>query len=248
MITSDQLIPLLKTGLLLLILLFLCFPAIHAQELNLGVNGQLAVPQNEFDESINTLGGGININGLYRFADVPFGLGLDFNFINFGRDTRDEPLSTTIPDLRVEVENRYNLLQLLAQAKVQSRDGIFRPFIEGLVGFNYFFTETSINERGFGSSDPIASDTNFEDFAFAWGGGAGLMIRVFDHRGRESINRMSEQIGAGYINLGIRFLNGSEAEYLREGSVQVENGDVTFDTLQSRTDMLMIQLGFVFRF
>lgn len=241
----------MKTFYLLSILLFSSIVLLHtttnAQELDAGVNFQVIVPQNEFSESINTIGFGLNINGLYRFPQSPFGLGLDFNFNNFGRDTREEPLSTTIPDLKVRVENEYNLVQGLMVAKVQPQDGVLRPYAEGLAGFNYFYTQTSIENRRNQGEEPIARDTNFEDWAFAWGGGGGLMIRVFDRRG--SANLTAENpIAAGYINLGARYLNGSEAEYLREGSIVIENGSVTYDTLQSRTDMLVIQLGFVLRF
>lgn len=218
-----------------------------AQELDAGINFQVVIPQNEFDESINTIGGGLNIYGLYRFPQSPFGLGLDFNFNNFGQDTRDEPLSSTIPDLKVRVENEYNLVQGFMIAKVQPQDGVLRPYAEGLAGFNYFYTQTNIENRGNQGDEPIATDTNFEDWAFAWGGGGGVMIRVFDRRG--SANLTAENpIAAGYINLGARYLNGSEAEYLREGSIVIENGNVSYDTLQSRTDMLIIQLGFVLRF
>lgn len=227
--------------------LLLFIPHLYAQELNAGVDLQVVLPQNEFSESIDTDGFGLHAFGLYRFGQSPFGLGLDFNFINFGRDTRDEPLSSTIPDLRVRVENEYNLIQGLMLAKVQPPDGIFRPYAEGLAGFNYFFTQTSIENRRNTGGEPIATDTNFDDWGFAWGGGGGVMVRVFDRRGSETYNS-ENPVAAGYINTGVRFLNGSEAEYLREGSIIVENGTVSFDTLQSRTDMLIIQLGFVLRF
>jgi|AntRauTorckE6833_2_1112554.scaffolds.fasta_scaffold13027_3 hypothetical protein len=241
----------MKNVYILIILLLAVTSIFHqsaaAQELDAGFNIQVVIPQNEFDESINTIGGGINLQGLYRFPESPFGLGLDFNFINFGRDTRDEPLSSTIPDLKVRVENEYNLVQGFMVAKVQPQDGILRPYAEGLAGFNYFYTQTTIENRGSNGGEPIASDTNFDDWAFAWGAGGGIMIRVFDRRG--SVNYASgNQIAAGYINLGARYLNGSNAEYLREGSIVIENGNVTYDTLQSRTDMLLIQLGFVLRF
>lgn len=225
----------------------ICHQSANAQELDASINFQVVLPQNEFDESINTTGVGLNLNGLYRFPQSPFGIGLDFNFINFGRDTRDEPLSSTIPDLTVRVENEYNLVQGFLVAKVQPRDGVLRPYAEGLAGFNYFYTQTNIENRRNQGDEPIATDTNFEDWAFAWGGGGGLMIRVFDRRGSASLNA-ENPIAAGYINLGARYLNGSEAEYLREGSIVIENGSVTYDTLQSRTDMLVIQLGFVLRF
>lgn len=233
------------SALILIILIFV--KPVTAQEINASINLQGVFPQNEFRESIDTDGIGLNINGLYRFGDSPFGMGLDFNFINFGRDTRDEPLSSTIPDLRVRVENEYNLVQGLAVARVQSPDGTVRPFAEGLAGFNYFFTQTSIEDRRNQGGEPIATDTNFEDWGFAWGGGGGLMIRVFDRRGSENLTR-ENPLAAGYLNLGVRYLNGSEAEYLREGSIVVDNGSVTYETLRSRTDMLLIQFGFVFRF
>ena len=224
-----------------------CHQTVNAQEFDASINLQVIAPQNEFHESIDATGVGINLQGLYKFPDSPFGLGLDFNFNNFGRDTRDEPISSTIPDLRVRVENEYNLIQGMLIAKVQPQDGIIRPYAEGLAGFNYFYTQTSIENRRNQGDEPIATDTNFEDWAFAWGGGGGVMIRVFDRR--NSVNYSSENpVAAGYINLGVRYLNGSEAEYLREGSIQVSNGNVTYDTLQSRTDMLVFQLGFVVRF
>lgn len=220
--------------LLFILILIPIFTAIHqpllAQELNAGLNLQVVYPQNEFSESIETLGFGINLNGMYRFPQSPFGLGLDFNFINFGRDTRDEPL---IPDLTVRVENEYNLAQGLIAARVQSPDGVLRPFAEGLAGFNYFYTQTSIENRRGQSEEPIATDTNFEDWGFAWGGGGGFMIRVFDRRGSENLTP-ENPLAAGYINLGMRYLNGSEAEYLREGSIIVDNGSVTCDTLYSK--------------
>lgn len=221
--------------------------SINAQELNAGINLQVVLPQNEFDESINTTGLGINLNGLYKFPQSPFGLGLDFNFINFGQDSRDEPLSSTIPDLTVRVKNEYNLVQGLLAAKIQPQDGVLRPYAEGLAGFNYFYTQTSIENRRNQGDEPIATDTNFDDWGFAWGGGGGVMIRVFDRRG--SVNLTSDNpLAAGYINLGVRYLNGSEAEYLKEGSIRRSNGNVTYDTLKSRTDMLIIQFGFVMEF
>ena len=46
------------------------------------------------------------------------------------------------------------------------------------------------------------------------------------------------------LNLGARYLFGSRAKYLKEGSVHRENGEASFDVLRSKTDMLMVQVGF----
>ncbi|MCX6132531.1 MAG: hypothetical protein NTU47_01845 [Ignavibacteriales bacterium] len=41
---------------------------------------------------------------------------------------------------------------------------------------------------------------------------------------------------------------GSQAEYLREGSIRRVSGQVVYDINKSKTDLLMIQLGLEFRF
>lgn len=218
-----------------------------AQEFVIEGDFQVAAPQGEYKESIDRVGFGVNLNAFYRFTNTPFSTGLDFNFMNFGVDSREEPISSNIPDLRVRVENSYNLFQLFAKAKIQPPSGFLRPYAEGLIGFNYFFTETTISERNNSSSDPIASDTNFDDAALAWGGGAGVMIRIADNRNKApKINEDGNEMISSkttYINLGVRYLSGNEAEYLKEGSIQVNNGAVTYETFRSKTDMVIFQLG-----
>ncbi|MEQ8525078.1 hypothetical protein [Gracilimonas sp.] len=230
-----------------LILILVASNVIVAQEFIIEGNLQLANPQGEYKESIDRVGFGVNLNAFYRFKNTPLSTGLDFNFMNFGVDSREEPISSNIPDLRVRVENSYNLFQLFVKGKIQPPSGFLRPYAEGLFGFNYFFTETTISERNNSSSDPIASDTNFDDAALAWGGGAGVMIRIADNRNKEpKISEDGNEMISSkttYINLGIRYLSGKEAEYLKEGSIQVNNGRVTYETFRSKTDMIIFQLG-----
>lgn len=224
----------------------------EAQEVGLEGNLQLIYPQGEYKENVDRLGFGLNFNGYYSKEGTPFGMGFDINFMNFGVDSREEPISSNIPDVRVVVDNSYNLFQFLLTGKLHPVDGVIRPYAEGVVGLNYLFTSTSITERNNSSSDPIASDTNFKDFAFAYGGGAGFKIRVYDHSGRppkfneDGSETMNSK--AGYINFGVKYVFGSEAEYLKEGSIQINNGTVNYDTSRSRTDMMVIQLGFVVLF
>jgi len=228
----------MKNILIPIILVVLSASTIHAQEVNVNTNLELVFPQGEFKQSIDQLGVGFQVNGYYRFPRTIFGVGLDLGFKNFGIDSREERLSSTIPDLKVRVDNSYNLLQMMLLAKIQPPGGTVRPYIEALAGYNYFFTETSIHNRGFGNDDePIATDTNFEDWAFAWGGGTGVMIKVYKRSRPE-----------GYLNLGVRYMFGQEAEYLKKGSMQFSDGHVTYTTSRSKTDMMIVQLGAMLRF
>lgn len=45
------------------------------------------------------------------------------------------------------------------------------------------------------------------------------------------------------LGFGLGGMFGREAEYLREGSIIRENGNVTFDVVQSTTDLLYFKLG-----
>src|SRR5690606_41582819 len=83
--------------------------------------------------------------------------------------------------------------------------------------------------------EEVASSTNFDDFAWSYGAGAGFLILLSDN--------VSEGIGSLYLNLKARYIFGSEAEYLKEGSVRIENSRVHYDVSKSKTDLLQIHLG-----
>ena len=204
----------------------------QAQEAVANIQLQVAVPQGEFRDQLEEIGFGLNGMIGYMLPNSPLVLGLDMGFITFGSETRTEPLSPTIPDLRVEVENSYNMFHAHFLARVTGRDETFRPFVDFLVGFNYLFTQTTVRSRG--SMEDVFTDTNFDDFALSYGLGAGMKYRVYQDRNTGS---------RVYINLQGRYLIGNDAEYLRPGSVVVENGDVSYDVRSSSTNLLYIQLG-----
>jgi hypothetical protein len=219
---------------------------LYSQEFQLGIDFDLGVPQNEFSDQLDRLGVGVGLTAGYLIPNTPVMLGLDFGFMNFGKDVREAPWSTTIPDVTVEVENRYNLVQGNLMLRLTAPSGPVRPFAEGLFGFNYLFTETVIQERRT-TSDEIVRDTNFDDFALSYGFGAGLQFRIYQDRGERNQNgEMSP--GAVYLNLASRYMLGNEAEYLQQGSIEIENGQVNYDVSESTTDLLYFKLGIVVSF
>ncbi len=233
--------------LFLIITIILCIhPALsQAQELQIGLDLDIGVPQRDFSDQLDRVGVGLGITGAYLFPDTPFMLGLDFGFMNFGKDVREEPLSPTIPDLRVVVENRYNLVSGNLMFRLIPQPQAFRPYVEGLFGFNYFFTETAIVERGSLSGEDKLRDTNFEDIALSYGFGAGLQLRLYQDKVPD---REETSPAAVYLTLASRYMLGREAEYLQQGSVIIENGNVTYDISRSKTDMLYFKFGIVISF
>jgi len=234
-----------------LIISFLIFMVLsmnaRAQEFLVDLDFNVGAPQGEFADEIDRLGWGLGLMGGYKIPETPLMVGLDFGFMNFGVDTRTEPLSTTIPDLTVEVENSYNLVTGNLLFRLTGPPSKFRPYVDGLFGFNYFFTQTVLRERGSFSDEDVLRDTNFDDTSLSYGFGTGVNLRVYDNKEQpETASEVS--LGSVYLNAGVRYMFGREAEYLQEGSISTDNGNVTYDVSRSETDLLYFKFGVNFTF
>jgi hypothetical protein len=239
-----------KISVLIILFLFGVSGTSFSQEIQAALDFGVGIPQGDFRQQSDHVGGGINLMGGYRFANSPVMLGLEFGFMNFGTDSREEPISTTIPDVRVEVENSYNLVHGDLLFRLIAPPSTFRPYVDGLFGFNYFFTETVIRDRDdFFDDDEKLSDTNFEDSALSYGFGAGMQIRLWQRRGEITRTLNDVEPSSVYLNLRGRYMFGREAEYLQKGSIQrTDDGEVIYDVSQSTTNLLHIKLGVVVNF
>ena len=216
--------------------MFICFTNSFAQAG--GLNIMLGFPSGEFKENVKRTGFGLS--GHYLFlapsAQRPFGIGLNIGYLNYGQETRREPFSLTIPDVTVDVERSNNLVNFHALFQLGFGSGSVRPFVEGLFGGSYIFTETTIRSKG---SQEVASSTNFDDFAWSYGGGGGILIQLSSGDEEGSDN------GSLFLDLKVRYLFGSEAEYLKEGSVIISNGKVNYQISKSKTDLITAHAGVV---
>jgi len=129
-----------------------------------------------------------------------------------------------------------------AAVRLSPLEGPFRPYVEALVGFNYLFTYTSVHDEGDWSGD-IATTTNFNDWGFIFGAGAGAIIRALEFRSLQGRSLFSL-----HVEVGARYLMGGTAEYLREGSIRREHGSLRYETFRSDADLLKTHFGIVFRF
>ncbi|MCH8568163.1 MAG: porin family protein [Balneolales bacterium] len=207
---------------------------VKAQTAEFGINFQLGLPQGDFQNQLDEIGFGIQGFVGYHIPFTPVMIGIDGGFLTFGTDRRTEPLSSTIPDVRVTIENSYNMAHGHFLIRIGAPSPFFRPYIDGLVGFNYLYTESTVTSRG--SQEQVFSDTNFDDFAFSYGIGAGARVQVWD----------GTPLGQGrvYLNFGARYMLGNEAEYLRPGSNQ--SGQFVLEPARSTTNLLSFQLGVSF--
>jgi len=218
-----------------LIILLLTGFFISANAQSGGLYFSLAFPMGEFKDNLKQTGVGLN-GELFLLTPkprLPVGLGLNFAYYVYGTEKRSEAWSPNIPDVRVDVERTNNLTNFHLVFLLSPATGRFRPYVEGLFGGSYFYTQSSVKSRN--NPEPIAEDVNFDDWAWSYGVGGGLTYLV---SGDPNINN-----DAIFIDLKVRYLFGSEAEYLKKGSITIQNGQLIYDVSKSKTDLLSAHLG-----
>jgi hypothetical protein len=228
---------------LLLVGLFALLPAARAQS-TLQISGTAAVPQGSFSDALGAVGGGVSVGYLYQIPNAPLAVGLEGSAVLYGYERRREPFSLTIPDVDVAVTTSNNLAQGLAVFRLQVPNGPVRPYVDGLVGVSYLFTSTSVSDVCCHAEEyPIASSTNYDDAALAYGGGVGTQVRL--HNGVSDEGRPYEVL----LDARVRYLAGGEASYLGRGDIErYEDGTIRLYPRRSRTDLVSPQLGLTFRF
>lgn len=220
--------------------------SLYSQNFQGGADFLIGLPQGVFKDNVSRAGYGVTGNIGFAPSGYAYMFGVEFGFMNYGTERRREPFSTTIPDVTVDVETTNNFALGNLVVRLQPNSGSIRPYLEGTVGGNYLFTKTTIKNQG-NVGEEVASSTNLSDFAFSYGGGAGLLVVLarYDSEGaRQTDSKISELL----LDLRCRYLAGSEAEYLKEGSIRRVAGQVVYDINKSQTNLITIQVGIAVRF
>jgi hypothetical protein len=207
-----------------------------AQRFQAGLDFTTAIPQGEFKDNVDSNGFGIGGNFMVRLGSLPLSTGIEAAFATYGSETRQSPLSGPIPDIIVDVETKNNLVLTHFLLRAQYPRGRVRPYADGLIGFKYLFTETKVTADD--ASEPLATTRNLSDFAFSYGLGGGVQTRLAGSDGGRAI----------LLDTKVRYLWGSRARYLREGSIERLDGQVLFEVLSSNTNTVTLQVGITFQF
>jgi hypothetical protein len=207
----------------------------QGRQIQFGVDFTTVVPTGDFSKNVTNNGYGVGVQLLFGIKTTPFLVGVDAAFTNYGSEEHTEPISETIPELLVNVRTTNNITMTHLVFRAQPRNGKVRPYADALVGFKYLYTNTSILNESTG--EELTSTRNLSDLVSSYGFGGGVQVQL-GHLGRT---------GDISLDTKVRYLRGSEADYLKEGSIQRENGGVFFDNLSSRTDVVTVQVGVTFR-
>jgi hypothetical protein len=217
------------------LIVFFVFASINSAQ-TAGANFMIASPRGEFKNNVDNLGFGVQVEGTLWAPTVerPFSIGLSAGYLVYGlvSERRAWP---GFPGIYLNLTRTNSIANLHALFKITPFMGSIRPYVEGIFGGNYLFTMSEVkNENG---NQQIASSTNFDDFTWSYGGGAGLLFKLTENM---------EKVTGLFLDLKVRYMYGTEAEYLTENSVFVNNlGDTIFSPQKSKIDLITFHIGVV---
>jgi hypothetical protein len=224
-----------------LLIVFSTLPA-FAQRVELGGDILVGFPQNEFKRNVDAVGGGLSAQIGYAPEESPFLLGFRLLFLNYGSEKRSDVILGQFSPIDADITTSNNILMGQLLARLGAHVGRFRPFVEGFLGYNYLFTETTV--RGENTGETITSETNFDDGAFGYGGGGGFQFSITG----ENLDDPAAPPDGLSLSLSARYMFGGKATYLKKGSIRQENEKLVYYTHESTTDLLMIALGVTYYF
>jgi len=208
-----------------------------------GLHFNGGLPQDALEAELDRDAYGIGAQFFYAPTESPFAIGVDVSWMNYGWMSRKEPFSSTIPDVTVDVETMNNVVQAFFVLRGQVPRGPIQLYGDLLFGLNYLYTETSIQDED-GPFDEVASSTNHDDAALAYGFGGGVMVPFFTRDAGPGDGHPFQLA----LDLGARYVHGDEAEYLTEDSRRETDGRVVFDPVETRTDLVRYHVGVTARF
>lgn len=210
---------------------------------NFGLGLQLSYPMGDYKKAYDKTSVGIGGNIGYQFRDVPLQVGFDGAYMIYGSNTERRPWSSTIPNVYLDVTTNYSFSFGHLYARVQPSQGVIKPYVEGLFGFNYLATTTEVDNSHYDEDENIASTTNFDDFVMSYGLGGGAQIALISFP-----MDFTTRKGQLLLDLGVKYIFGGEAEYLPDNGLRVENGQVYYSPRKSKTDIVTARIGVELKF
>jgi hypothetical protein len=235
---EEYMVNMYKRGAFLLsIFLFLISSGYTSERFQVGVSFNPGFPINEFKSNVKKAGLGGSGDFVFRLKDSPLSIGASFGLMIYGSESRQERLSAEIPEVIVDVRTRNSILMCHLFLRLQPQQGKIKPYLDGLIGLSYLWTETGIYDSD-GFHREIASDVNFSDWTWNFGIGGGLMFPVYEKRKERKSGAF-----AVFLDLSARYLKGGKAQYLKEGSIIRENERMIYNIDESSTDLITVRAG-----
>lgn len=183
----------------------------------------------------DNIGFGYGGSAAYLFRldhDGFLSLRADVGLVDYGEESMRVPLSPTIGGrIQVKVVTSNYIVPLSIGPQLMWPTGAVRPYITAGLGGQFFFTDSHI--AGSDGDSNALSTTNQHDETGTWVAGGGVYIPLTN---RSGVNTS--------LDLGVQFVNGGHAQYLRPGSIEdLPNSQIRITPLESETRMTLVRVG-----
>ncbi len=212
------------------------------------INASAGIPQGEFDRHLDGEAVGLSTFIGGPVPRSPIVLGSEFGFLNYGTDSQLRLHETVFDagvgnDLAVPVEAvatsvSNNILLGHLVVRLQPLHGAFQPYVDLVGGWKYFMTRLRVDGDLIVFRRGLSQDAHVTDFAFSYGVGGGFELRLYEHTSVWSAKPANVSLHGG-----LRYLFGTDASYAVEGSMREIGDRIVVDEVESRTDMIVPQLG-----
>jgi hypothetical protein len=183
---------------------------------------------------------------------TPFSLGVRLAMANYGQE-HNLDLAGYSAASPAGVKYSHNILLTHVVFRAQPRQAVLTPYVEAMVGINYFFTQATLGRSTsvpFVVGDAVLlidqneSETLLSSVAPSVGLGGGLKLRL----ARFSPGRKSSGTPLHlYLDLQGRYLVGGMARYLGPGGLALDGDRLVYEAQRSRTDIFCYSLGLSLR-
>ncbi|MBL7998960.1 MAG: outer membrane beta-barrel protein [Candidatus Kapabacteria bacterium] len=191
-------------------------------------------------DSGKTTGLGFGINGGYRMSNIPLEFGINADFQFYGGSTKYFPKKTLVGTISRDVNDTLDISNMMIPvslfARVAPRFGIVEPYVEVHAGLN--FIRASNELKIFNKSPDIVTKTSAP---FFYGAGAGISFRIAE------IIEMPDSRQEILFTLGTSYRVGASTTYSVYKLDETTN-EVIERQLSSKTDLLVVNAGIMFRF
>lgn len=213
---------------------------IQAQSFNFDIGFAAGSPQGSFQQALDRNSYGFDMAATYQLPGLPIHVGGGLIYQNFGWAERSEYFSPDIQEVLVRVRTTNNMVTPHFLMRFEPGYGAVRPFVEGIVGINYLYTESSVLDDW--AEDEIASSINYDYTTTNYGIGGGVKFRLY-----EGYDEDGDFFGVSLI-VKAKHMLGGEASYLKEGGLIRNRRGIEYDITRSRTDLTTFNVGVVFSF
>lgn len=216
-------------------------------QFHVSVFGNIAFPFSELKSAVdNNLGGlgvgagtSVLVNPTMKTKNSPLFIGLDLNYLTFGRDKVEASAAT--PPYKTSF-NFYSVCSMMRLYPDPDKIGL-SLFIDGMLGLKLVNARTKVDKDLFNTinNDEDEVLNNEIDKGLGYALGIGFVGRKYKENSDGTMRKKES------VTVRVTYHGGEPVTYVKRGSVIIDNGNVMFETDEAKPGMIMLQVGiFVF--